>query len=87
LGAGEIDFFGQISPFDKLVRYELDIRRFQILKNTGAAISVANGRVFVDGVQIYSVQNAKVGVFREIAYDDYPNPKSQFARGGILKRD
>lgn len=86
LGCKDVEFSGQIRPYDQLVRYELDIRRFTILKESGAAIAIANGRVFVDDVQIYAVKDAKVGIFQGIAYNDYPNPTSSYARGGLLER-
>lgn len=87
LGAKEIDFFGQIRPYDKVVRYELDVRRFSVLKESGSAVAIANGTVLVDDVAVYTVKDAKVGIFRDIAYHDYPNPASRFARGGIMRTD
>ena len=86
LGAGAIEFLGQIRPFDKIVRYELTIKRFTFLKETGAAIVIADGKVFVDHVEIYTAEKLKVGVFRDIAYDNYPNPHHRYARGGLLER-
>jgi 3-hydroxyacyl-[acyl-carrier protein] dehydratase / trans-2-decenoyl-[acyl-carrier protein] isomerase len=86
LGAKEIEFTGQIRPFNKVIRYELDIRRFSILKEAGSAIAIADGLVFVDGQQIYSVKDAKVGIFKEIEYKDYPNPNSRFAVGGLIQK-
>lgn len=87
LGAQNIEFDGQIRPYDKVVRYEVDVRRFSILKESGSAIAIANGRVYVDDVLIYTIKNAKVGIFKDIAYKDYPNPDSDFARGGLILRD
>lgn len=86
LGAKEVEFSGQIRPYDKLVTYELDVRRFSVLKDSGAAIAIADGRVLVDGTEIYTVKDAKVGIFRDIAYTDYPNPSSPLARGGLMTR-
>lgn len=86
LGAGEIDFNGQIRPFDKVVRYELDVRRFSIFKESGAAMSIANGKVFVDDQEIYKVSNARVGTFVNIKYTDYPNPDSPHAKGGLVNK-
>jgi 3-hydroxyacyl-[acyl-carrier protein] dehydratase/trans-2-decenoyl-[acyl-carrier protein] isomerase len=87
LGCGQIEFSGQIRPFDKLVTYEVDVRRFTNLKDSGSSLAIANGRVSVDGEEIYKCDNLKVGVFKDIAYDDYPNPDSQFARGGLMVRE
>ncbi len=84
LGCKGVEFNGQIRPYDKIVRYEIDVRRFSLLKDSGSAIVIGNGKVFVDDVQIYSMEGAKVGVFKDIAYSDYPNPDSEFARGGLM---
>ena len=35
LGSGEIEFFGQIRPHDRLVRYEIDVRRYSELEGRG----------------------------------------------------
>ncbi len=87
LGCREVNFFGQIRPYDQLVRYEIDIRRFTTLRKTGFSIAIGDGRILVDGVEIYSVLGGKVGVFRDIAYTDYPISTSRFARGGLIERD
>lgn len=86
LGCRSVEFEGQIRPFDKLVRYDLQVRRFTLLKDSGASIAIANATVSVDGQKIYTIQDAKVGIFKDIAYTDYPNPDSEFARGGLMKR-
>jgi len=85
LGCRAVEFSGQIRPHDRLVRYEVDVRRFSMLPASGAAIVVGSARVLVDGEPIYSIQDAKVGVFRKIAYPDYPL-RSANAVGGILDR-
>jgi 3-hydroxyacyl-[acyl-carrier protein] dehydratase / trans-2-decenoyl-[acyl-carrier protein] isomerase len=85
LGAKEIEFSGQIRPYNKLVRYEIDIRRYAELADTGAAIAIGTGTVIVDGEPIYVVKDAKVGAFRGIRYDDYPLP-SVNAKGGLMVR-
>jgi 3-hydroxyacyl-[acyl-carrier protein] dehydratase/trans-2-decenoyl-[acyl-carrier protein] isomerase len=85
LGCGEVTFEGQIRPHDVLVRYEIDVRRYADLAESGAAIVVADAKVLVDGECIYTIKHAKVGVFRGIAYDDYPRPGSH-ARGGLMAR-
>lgn len=81
LGCGEVEFFGQIRPHDKLVRYEIDIVRYQNLASSGSAIAIGDARVLVDGEEIYRVGRAKVGVFRDIDYPDYPWPSDR-SRGG-----
>lgn len=85
LGSGEIDFFGQIRPHDERVRYEIDVRRYTEIKNAGASMVVGDAKVLVDGDEIYTVKGARVGLFRDIAYPDYPIA-SENARGGRLER-
>ena len=84
LGAGEIDFFGQIRPYDTVVRYEVDIIRYQELPNSGSAVAIGDASVLVDGDEIYTIKRAKVGAFREIDYSDYPYP-SERSRGGKME--
>lgn len=85
LGCKEVEFSGQIRPYNKLVRYEVDVRRFSMLPTSGAAVVIGSGTVLVDGEAIYSIKDAKVGVFRGIAYPDYP-ARSANSVGGILDR-
>jgi len=84
LGCGEVEFFGQIRPHDSLVRYEVDIKRYAELANTGAALVVGDARLLVDGDEIYTVKGARVGLFRGIDYPDYPL-ESDNARGGRME--
>ncbi|MCD4750592.1 MAG: bifunctional 3-hydroxydecanoyl-ACP dehydratase/trans-2-decenoyl-ACP isomerase [Thermoanaerobaculales bacterium] len=83
LGCGEIDFSGQIRPHDEVVRYEIDIVRFSNLPKSGSCIAIGDARVLVDSDPIYSIQRAKVGLFRDITYPDYPHP-SKKSRGGRM---
>lgn len=85
LGCKEVEFAGQIRPYNKLVRYEVDVRRFSLLKESGSAVAIGNGRVLVDGELIYTVADAKVGMFLDIAYPDYP-ARSKNSVGGIMNR-
>ena len=85
LGCKEVEFAGQIRPYDALVRYEVDIRRFSLLKDSGSAVAIGNAKVFVDGELIYTIADAKVGMFRNIAYPDYP-ARSKNSKGGIMDR-
>jgi 3-hydroxyacyl-[acyl-carrier protein] dehydratase/trans-2-decenoyl-[acyl-carrier protein] isomerase len=60
LGVGEVKFTGQVLPSAKLVRYEVDIKRVITRKlNMG----IANGRMLVDGREIYVAQDLRVGLF------------------------
>ncbi|MEM9058602.1 MAG: bifunctional 3-hydroxydecanoyl-ACP dehydratase/trans-2-decenoyl-ACP isomerase, partial [Pseudomonadota bacterium] len=83
LGCREVDFAGQIRPHDSVVTYSVDVRRYAIIQ--GAAVVIGNGEVAVDGTPIYTVSDARVGVFPGIRYDDYP-AKSANATGGTLAR-
>ena len=81
LGSKEIEFFGQIRPHDSVVTYEVDIKRYSEMK--GTSIVIGSGKVYVDGSQIYTINDAKVGVFPGIQYADYPLP-SKNSKGGKL---
>ncbi len=85
LGCKEVEFQGQIRPHNKLVRYEVDIRRYTYLADQKAAMAIGTGKVFVDGEHIYTVNDAKVGIFEGITYPDYPL-KSANSVGGIMTR-
>ena len=61
LGVGEVKFTGQILPKSKLVRYEIDIRRVMRGK---LRMVIANGRTLVDGREIYTASNMRVGLFK-----------------------
>ncbi len=83
LGCAEVEFSGQIRPHDKVVRYEIDIVRYQDLPQSGSAVAIGDATVLVDGEAIYEIKRAKVGVFRDIDYADYPWP-SQRSLGGKM---
>jgi 3-hydroxyacyl-[acyl-carrier protein] dehydratase / trans-2-decenoyl-[acyl-carrier protein] isomerase len=85
LGCKEVEFSGQIRPHDRVVRYEVDVRRYTELKSTGTALVIGSGKVFVDDQHIYTVVDAKVGMFTGIRYPDYP-ARSEHATGGVLER-
>ena len=61
LGVGEVKFSGEVLKFAKKVRYQLDIKRVIIKK---LALAVADGVMSVDGKQIYSAKDLKVGLFQ-----------------------
>ncbi len=85
LGAKEIEFQGQIRPHDRVVRYEIEVRRYAELPASGSAVAIGTGTVSVDGQAIYTIKDAKVGLFRGIQYPDYPN-RSANSTGGLLNR-
>jgi 3-hydroxyacyl-[acyl-carrier protein] dehydratase/trans-2-decenoyl-[acyl-carrier protein] isomerase len=83
LGCGEIEFAGQIRPHDSVVRYEIDVVRYQDLPRSGSAVVLGDATVLVDGEPIYEIKRAKVGMFRGIDYPDYPL-RSSNSRGGRM---
>lgn len=60
LGSGEVKFFGQVLPTAKLVTYELEIKR---LIERKLVMGIADGRLLVDGREIYTAKDLKVGLF------------------------
>lgn len=83
LGAKEIDFFGQIRPYNQVVRYVVDVRRYVEMAEQGAAMVIGSASVYVDEQEIYRINDAKVGIFKGIQYRDYPAP-SALSKGGKL---
>ncbi len=67
LGCGEVAFEGQIRPTNRLVRYEVAIRRRSTFAE--ATLAIADARVLVDETPIYTVKGARVGLFPELARD------------------
>jgi 3-hydroxyacyl-[acyl-carrier protein] dehydratase/trans-2-decenoyl-[acyl-carrier protein] isomerase len=60
LGAGEVKFTGQVTPKNKLVTYRIDLKRVVMRK---LVMGIANGIMAVDGREIYSAQDLRVGLF------------------------
>ncbi len=60
LGAGKVKFSGQILPTSKVVTFHLDIKRLITRKLT---LAIADGRVAVDGREIYQAEDLRVGLF------------------------
>ena len=60
LGVGEVKFTGQVLPTAKLVTYELTVKR---LIERKLVLGIADGRVLVDGREIYTATDLKVGLF------------------------
>jgi len=69
-----------------VVRHEINIKRFQHLKDSGASIVIADANIFVDDEIIMTLKDARTGVFHGIAYPDYPH-KSANAVGGIMMKE
>ncbi len=85
LGCEQVAFDGQIRPHNRVARYEIDIIRFQSMKNAGASMVIGDGEVFIDGESIATVKRAKAGIFKNITYRDYPK-KSANAVGGASRK-
>lgn len=66
LGVEEVKFTGQVLPTSKIVRYHIHIRR---VLNRSLVMAISDGVVSVDGREIYTMKNMKVGVFQST--DDF----------------
>jgi 3-hydroxyacyl-[acyl-carrier protein] dehydratase/trans-2-decenoyl-[acyl-carrier protein] isomerase len=60
LGVGEVKFTGQVLPTAKVVSYHIDIKRVLAQK---LVLGIGDGRVEVDGREIYTAKNLRVGLF------------------------
>lgn len=60
LGAGEVKFTGQVLPTGKRVTYRIDIKRLIMRK---LVMGIADARMEVDGREIYTAHNLRVGLF------------------------
>jgi 3-hydroxyacyl-[acyl-carrier protein] dehydratase/trans-2-decenoyl-[acyl-carrier protein] isomerase len=60
LGVGKVKFTGQILPTARLVTFQIDIKRV-ISRRLNMAI--ADGSVSVDGREIYTAEDLRVGLF------------------------
>jgi 3-hydroxyacyl-[acyl-carrier protein] dehydratase/trans-2-decenoyl-[acyl-carrier protein] isomerase len=84
LGCEEVFFSGQVRPFNKCLRHELEIRRFLELKQSGASFVTGNAKSFVDGQLIAEIKNARSGVFQNIVYADYPKRSANSVGGTMI---
>ncbi|MDH5822247.1 3-hydroxyacyl-[acyl-carrier-protein] dehydratase FabA [Luteimonas sp. RD2P54] len=60
LGVGQVKFSGQVLPQAQLVSYELHIRR---VMRGRLDLVIADGRTLVDGREIYTASDLRVGLF------------------------
>jgi len=60
LGVGKVKFSGQVLPTAKLVTYRLHIKRLITRKLN---LAIADGSVEVDGREIYTAEDLRVGLF------------------------
>tara|TARA_B100001146_G_scaffold133324_1_gene117053 strand:- start:40 stop:555 length:516 start_codon:yes stop_codon:yes gene_type:complete len=61
LGSGIVKFSGQVTPKNKLVTFRIDMRRVMLRK---LVMGVADGCMLVDGKEIYSAEDLRVGLFK-----------------------
>ena len=62
LGVGEVKFTGQILPTNKKVTFRIDFKR--VIKRK-LYMGLADGSVSVDGREIYTAKDLKVGLFTD----------------------
>lgn len=60
LGSGKVKFFGQVLPKARLVTYQIDIKRVISRKLT---MAIADASMSVDGREIYTAEDLRVGLF------------------------
>ncbi len=60
LGVADVKFAGQVLPTASKVTYHIDVRRVLAQK---LVLGIADGRMEVDGRQIYNAKNLRVGLF------------------------
>ena len=60
LGVGEVKFTGQVLPTAKLVTYRVDVKRVISRK---LVLGIADGAMAVDGREIYTAKDLRVGLF------------------------
>ncbi|OQX13092.1 MAG: 3-hydroxyacyl-[acyl-carrier-protein] dehydratase FabA [Thiothrix lacustris] len=60
LGVGEVKFFGQVLPKAKQVTYKIELTRVITRK---LVMGIGNGTMQVDGREIYSAKDLRVGLF------------------------
>jgi len=63
LGVGEVKFTGQVLPDAKVVSYQIDVRR---VMRSRLKLIIADGRTLVDGKEIYTASNLRVGLFKSL---------------------
>ncbi len=60
LGVNEVRFTGQVLPIANKVSYQLDIKK---VVRRGVTMGIADGRMSVDGREIYITKDLRVGLF------------------------
>ena len=60
LGAGEVQFTGQVTPKGRLLTYRIDMKRVILRK---LVMGIADGTMEIDGREIYVAKDLRVGLF------------------------
>ena len=63
LGSGQVKFAGQVTPANKMITYRIDMKR--IIKRK-LVMGVADGHMEVDGNEVYTVKDLRVGLFKSV---------------------
>ena len=61
LGAGEVQFTGQVTPQSRLVTYHIDMKRVILRK---LVMGIGDAFMEVDGREIYAAKDLRVGLFQ-----------------------
>ncbi|WCL50179.1 bifunctional 3-hydroxydecanoyl-ACP dehydratase/trans-2-decenoyl-ACP isomerase [Leptospira sp. GIMC2001] len=87
LGCDQVEFTGQIRPHNKVLRMEVDVRRYSFIESQQASMVLGTGTLFVDDSQIYKVSNARVGIFLGLRYPNYPMTHANQLQNILNKED
>jgi len=60
LGAGDVKFTGQVTPENRMITYYIDLKRIIMRK---LFMGIADARMEVDGREIYTAKDLRVGLF------------------------
>ena len=66
LGCKKVDFRGQVLPSAKKLLFDIDLKR---VREGKTVLGIANATVSVDGKEIYTAEEVKVGLFTSL--DDF----------------
>lgn len=60
LGCGDVRFTGQVTPDQRLVTYQINLKRLIMRR---LVMGIADATMAVDGVEIYTAKDLRVGLF------------------------
>ncbi|MFO7931583.1 MAG: hypothetical protein R6U97_09275, partial [Desulfosalsimonas sp.] len=60
--------------------------RFREMKSSGSCIAIANAGIFADGKPVATVKKARSGIFRGIAYKNYPYPEEDKGEEEMMEK-